>query len=106
MINFNEEFIETEVKPVWERIKDLIVNEKLEDIIIYDKYGQPRKNNSGNIMSAPNFPKSSEGNVFVRGTSSTSDNKPLTLNGIDMYRQQIWVKGLYMVEKLNDEDFI
>ena len=92
--------------PTWERIKDLIVNNKLEDVIVRDKNGNPRINNSRNIMSAPNFPKSSEGNVFVRGTSSTSDVKPLTINGVQMYRQQIWVKGKYMVEKLNSEDFV
>ena len=106
IINFDGDFIENDVRNTWERIKDLIVNDKLEDVIVLDKHGQPRKNRSGNIMSAPNFPKSSEGNVFVRGTSSTSDVKPLTLNGIKMYRQQIWVKGLYIVDKLNSEDYI
>ena len=104
--SFDEEFIENDVRKTWERIKDLVVNDKLEDVIVLDKNGQPRKNRSGNIMSAPNFPKSSEGNVFVRGTSSTSDVKPLTLNGIKMYRQQMWVKGLYIVEKLDSEDYI
>lgn len=106
MITFDEEFIENDVRKTWERIKDLVVNDKLEDVIVLDKNGQPRKNRSGNIMSAPNFPKSSEGNVFVRGTSSTSDVKPLILNGIKMYRQQMWVKGLYIVEKLDSEDYI
>lgn len=106
IINFDGDFIENDVRNTWERIKDLVVNDKLEDVIVLDKQGQPRRNRSGNIMSAPNFPKSSEGNVFVRGTSSTSDVKPLTLNGIKMYNQQIWVKGLYIVEKLDSEDYI
>ena len=106
MINFDDEFIENDVRNTWERIKDLVVNDKLEDVIVRTKDGQPRRNPSGNIMSAPNFPKSSEGNVFVRGTSSTSDVKPLTLNGIKMYRQQMWVKGLYIVANLDSEDYI
>lgn len=106
MLTFESSFIENDVKNTWERIKDLIVNDNLEDVVVLDSQGQPRKNRSGNIMSAPNFPKSSEGNVFVRGTSSTSDEKPLTLNGIKMYRQQMWVKGLYIVNKLNEEDYI
>ena len=83
-ITFDGQFIENDVRNTWERIKDLVVNDKLEDVVVLDKHGQPRKNRSGNIMSAPNFPKSSEGNVFVRGTSSTSDVKTLTLNGIKM----------------------
>lgn len=106
IINFDEEFIENEVRITWETIKDLIVNDKLEDVIILDRHGNPRKNRSGNIMSAPNFPKSSERKVFVRGTSSTSDVKPWNINGVQMYRQQIWVKGLYIVEKLNTEPYI
>ena len=106
IINFDEEFIENEVRVTWDTIKDLIVNDKLEDVIILDKYGHPRKNKSGNIMSAPNFPKSSERKVFVRGTSSTSDVKPLNINGVQMYLQQIWIKGLYIVEKLNNEPYI
>ena len=106
MITFDGEFIENDVRNTWNRIKDLVVNNKLEDVIVRTKDGQPRLNPSGNIMSAPNFPKSSEGNVFVRGTSSTSDVKPLTLNGIKMYNQQMWVKGLYIVEKLDEIDYI
>lgn len=106
MIEFGQEFVENDVRVTWERIKDLIVNGKLEDVISLDKFGNPRINSSGNVMSAPNFPKSSEGNVFVRGTSSTSDVKPLNINGVQMYRQQIWVKGLYMVDKLDNESYI
>ena len=106
IITFDEEFIQTEVRATWQRIRDLILNDELKDIIVKDRNGNPRKNRSGNIMSAPNFPKSSEGNVFVRGTSSTSDNKPLNINGIQMYNQHIWVKGTYIVEKLNNEDYI
>lgn len=106
MIDFSQKFIENDVRRTWERIKDLIVNKKLEDVVVLDKYGNPVINKNGVIRSAPNFPKSSEGNVFVRGTSSTSDVKPLNINGVQMYSQQIWVKGLYIVEKLNEIDYI
>lgn len=106
IINFDVDFIENDVRTTWERIKDLVVNDKLKDVIVVDKNGNPRKNRNGNVMSAPNFPKSSEGNVFVRGTSSTSDVKPLNINGVQMYHQQIWVKGLYIVEKLDSEEYI
>ena len=106
IIDFDKEFIEKDVRKTWERIKDLIVNNKLMDVVSLDKYGQPRINKSGNVISAPNFPKSSEGNVFVRGTSSTSDVKPLNINGVRMYYQQMWIKGLYVVEKLECEDYL
>lgn len=106
MINFEEEFIQKEVKKTWIRIKDLVNNNKLEDVIKLTKEGKPKINKNGVVSSAPNFPKSSEGNIFVRGTSSTSDVKPLEINGIKMYYQQIWVKGLYIVEKLNNEEYL
>lgn len=106
MISFEEDFIQQEVKKTWLRIKDLIINQKLKDIISLDKNGKPIINKNGIIRSAPNFPKSSEGNIFVRGTSSTSDVKPLEINGIKMYHQQIWIKGLYIVEKLNNEHYL
>lgn len=44
---------------------------------------------NGLIRKAVNFPKSKDHRVFVRGTSSDSSNKPLHLNDIDMYHQQI-----------------
>lgn len=106
MINFDEEFIENDVRKTWSKIKDLVTNNKLKDVVVLDKNGNPRKNKSGNVMSAPNFPKSSECNIFVRGTSTTSNSKPLTINGIKMYRQQIWIKGLYIVEKLTKEQYL
>ena len=44
MIEFSQEFVENDVKIAWERIKDLIVNDKLEDVISLDKFGNPRYN--------------------------------------------------------------
>ena len=103
---FENEFIEVDVRKCWEDIKYKIVNNKLKDIPKLDRNGNPRKNKLGNIISAPNFPKSSEGNVFVRGGGSDSNSKPLEINGISMYYQYAWVKGTYMVEKLEETDFI
>lgn len=106
MLDFDENFIENDAKVTWTRIKDLIVNHKLKDEIKLDKNGNPIINKNGVIRSTPNFPKSSEGNVFLRGTGSTSKSKPLTINGISMYYHQIWVKGKYIVEKLDEKDYI
>ena len=106
-LNFSQEFIENDVKKTWERIKYLIVNDKLKNVIETNKDGKPIINKkSGTIRQAPNFPKSADGNVFVRGTGSTAAKKPFTLNGIQMYYHQIWVKGLYIVDQLNQEEYI
>ena len=106
IIDFDEKFIEEDVKKTWTIIRNLIINNELEDVIKFDKDGNPKINKNGTIQSAPNFPKSSEGNVFVRGTGSTAKSKPLEINGIKMYYQQIWVKGKYIVDKLNNEQYL
>lgn len=104
---FDDDFIETHVRCVWERIRDLIVNGELVDVVCRDKKGNPIRNKkTGTVKSAPNLPKSSQGPVFVRGTGKDSTDKTLCINGVRMYRQQLWVKGAYMAELLRDEPFV
>ncbi|MDO4803411.1 MAG: MutH/Sau3AI family endonuclease [Lachnospiraceae bacterium] len=107
-LSFDQEFIETNVRLVWEKIRDLIFTDSLEDVIDIDKdSGMPRINaKTGTVRSAPNFPKSSEGVVFVRGDSKDSTVKPEVVNGIRMYRQYIWVKGSYIAECLSKKEFL
>ena len=47
------------------------INNKLKEEPILKKDGTPRKNKSGNVMTSINFPKSSEGNIFVRFCNTT-----------------------------------
>lgn len=104
---FDDEFIEEEVRRVWSRIKHLIVNDELVDVVSLDKEtGQPIINKTGVVKSAPNFPKSREGRVFVRGTSGDSTHKPECVNGVRMYKQQVWVKGSYAAMRMSKEDWI
>jgi len=104
---FDDAFIEQNVRPVWDKIRYLIYEQKLRDIVSIDKKtGQPKVNKTGIVQSAPNFPKSSEGIIFVRGSSSDSTFKPEEVNGIKMYRQYIWIKGSYISNKLADIDFL
>lgn len=105
-ISFSDEFIELNVKSVWERIRDLVIHKELKDIPVLDSKGKPRINKTGIPQTAPNFPKSSEGLIFVRGDSSDSTKKPETVNGINMYRQYIWIKGSYLSQKLEEKDFM
>lgn len=105
-ISFSDDFIELNVKSVWERIRKLVIYKELKDIPVLDKSGNPRINKTGIAQTAPNFPKSSEGVIFVRGDSSDSSKKPETVNGIAMYRQYVWIKGSYLSQKLDEKDFI
>lgn len=100
---FNDEFIQNEVKSTWMQLRDLMLNEKLEFIEETDKKtGLPKRNKTGEIKGAPNFPKSKDGNVFLRGTGRDSSDKPICIQGIRMYRQDIWIRGSYIAECLKE----
>ena len=104
--SFDDDFINNNVKPVWDRIRKLIFNKELIEVFEYDRNGEKLINRTGVPVSAPNFPKQREGNVFVRGSSSNSLYKPLVINDIAMYSQYIWLKGSYVVDVLNSLDYL
>lgn len=98
LVTFDGDFIENHVRPVWERIRKLVISRELRDETVVDKYGCPIRNRNGQIRTRTNLPKSCEGIVFVRGTGTDSTDKPINVNGIPMYRQQVWVKGSYLAD--------
>lgn len=53
-----------------------------------------------------NFPKSFDHIVFIRGSGIDSLLKPCCIQGIHMYRQYIWIKGKYMVDRLKKTNLI
>lgn len=105
---FDRHFIEGEVRRTWEDSRNLILRNELEWKYVYDRYGHKRMNGSGAYMGAPNFPKSSEYVVFFRGGADVSDEKSRTecVNGIRMLPQFLWLKGLYIVGKLQEIPYI
>jgi len=106
-LSFDDAFIEGEVRRVWEEIRRLITTGELRFVpTVSKKTGKPIVNKTGVVQGAPNFPKSRDGLVFVRGTSSDSTYKPETVNGIRMYKQQVWVKGSYIARRLDEEPWI
>lgn len=105
-IAFDDDFIEGEVRRTWEEIHDLVCNGKLRLVPQLDGNGRQVINKTGVPSEAPNLPKSADHVVFVRGTGSDSTRKPENVNGLAMYRQQIWVKGSYMAKRLRHEPWI
>lgn len=104
---FPESFIENHVRPVWERIRALIINGELRDVPSLDKNGKPIINKkSGVARSAPNFPKSSEGLVFVRGTGTDAAYKPLEINGVKMLSQNLWLARSVTVNALQSGTYL
>ena len=105
-LSFDDGFIYREVRSTWEEIRDLVWSGRLQETILVDKNGNPRKNKKGNYVTSINFPKSRHFPVFVRGDGADSDDKPEHLCGIDMYRQWIWIEGNFIVKMLDGQDYL
>lgn len=111
---FSDELINGTIREVYKIICDRLNNHTLVESYVYKKDGTMRINPTGVPRIELNFPKSSEYNIFVRGTSTDSTHKPWTLEGhaadgsniIHSYAQQVWIKGSYLVESLNEIGFI
>lgn len=106
LISFDNHFIDNEVKLTWNVIRDLVNNNKLVDVVQKDRSGTPILNSSGTVQSAPNFPKSKDYIVFLRGGGRDSSDKRLTLNGIAMLKQYVWVRGDYIAKELSNQSFL
>ena len=105
-ISFSQDFINTYAKWIWEQVRTTILSGNLKETIVLDKNGNPQYNKkTGTIKTSINFPKSRDDmKLFVRGTGDDSTKKPFSLCGIDMYFQQVWIKGLEIVNLLKEEN--
>lgn len=107
-IAFDDEFIREEVLRTWEDLRRTIFSGRLEEVFEYDRHGNVKRGPStGEPVSAPNFPKSQDHDVFLRGTGADARSKTLVINGVRMYRQwNIWIKGRVLCEMLADLPFL
>lgn len=103
---FSEEFIEKQVEFIWDDVRNKVFSNTLREEVILNKKGDPIINKNGTIKTSVNFPKSKDNDVFFRGTGMDSSDKTITINGIDMYRQNVWIKGSVINRMLNSVDFI
>lgn len=88
-------------RALWDGMRDLIFSGRLVDAPILKRDGTPRVTpKTGIPMTAPNWPKSRDGILFVRGTGADANDKPVTVNGVRMYRQNVWIKGRELADRL------
>ncbi|MFC6176642.1 MutH/Sau3AI family endonuclease [Companilactobacillus huachuanensis] len=106
-LTLDENLLQSQLKITWDKVRTLVWNDDIKMEMMHNKKGQ--------IMITPktklpkmqnNLPKSSNYTFFIRGTGSNAKNKTLNLNGIQMYQQYIWIKGLYMMNLINSTDYI
>lgn len=101
-LSFSEEFIENEVRKIWEEVRCLVLEKKLVETVSLNKAGQPIINKkTGTVKTSINFPKSKENIVFVRGGGLDASVKTEEVNGIKMYKQYVWIKGSYIADMLS-----
>lgn len=88
-------------RALWDGMRDLIFSDGLVDAPVLKRDGTSRVTpKTGIPMTAPNWPKSRDGVLFVRGTGTDANDKPVTVNGVRMYRQNVWIKGIELTRKL------
>lgn len=103
----NESILENDVRATWEKVRHLIKNDLLEDVLELKKDGTPIYGTvTGLPNSAPNFPKPRNFNFFLNGTGTNSSKKPFSINGVHMYYQNLWIKGKFIAKMLEEIDFI
>lgn len=103
---FKEEFIGNRVKFIWDDVRNKVFNNILSEEVMLDSNGRPTINKNGTVKTSINFPKSKDCDVFFRGTGKDSRDKTIIINGISMYRQDVWIKGSTINQMLNSVDFI
>lgn len=94
-------------RALWDGMRDLIFSDGLVDAPVLKKDGTPRVTpKTGIAMTAPNWPKSRDGVLLVRGTGNDANDKPVTVNGVHMYRQNVWIKGKELAKQFGREPSI
>lgn len=44
--------------------------------------------------------------MFLRGSGRDSFDKPVNINGVRMCRQNVWVKGTYIANRLKELSYL
>lgn len=99
---FSDEFIDHSVRRLWEDTREKIFTGTLVDVVQTRKDGTHVRLKDGSLSSAPNFLKSSQNVVFMRGSATDSSLKYKTecVNGVRMLPQFVWLKGSSVVAEL------
>ncbi|WP_410503317.1 MutH/Sau3AI family endonuclease (plasmid) [Exiguobacterium acetylicum] len=102
-----EELIEEDAQNTWTEIRSIMSENRLASVPVLNKDGTQRLSPKTRVpMEATNLPKSEEYTFFLKGTSSDALNKNVQINGVRIYRQNIWMKGKVVASLLNEIPFI
>lgn len=100
ILDLSDNEILNEARKTWEETRALIKNGLLRFVPCLDDHGAQRYTPKTKVpMGAPNLPKSEDHLIFFRGTGRDATDK-VNINGIDMLRQDYWIKGSYLADRL------
>lgn len=106
IIDLSDDEIISEARRTWVETRNLIKRGELRFVPCLNKQGQQRITpKTGIPMGAPNLPKAEDHLLFFRGTGHNARDK-VSLNGVTMLRQDYWIKGKFLVEKLKSTPII
>lgn len=99
--------LEADARVLWDGMRERILGGTLADVPVTRADGTPRTSpKTGLPMTAPNWPKSRDGALFVRGTGADATDKPVVVSGVRMYRQNVWVKGTVIARMVAEAEFL
>lgn len=102
ILDLSDGAIIDEAQRTWTEARQLIKRGELRFIPSLDKHGNQRfAPKTGVAMGAPNLPKAQDHLIFFRGTGQNATDK-VCINGICMLRQDYWIKGTYLAQKLQE----
>ena len=105
-IVFPMTFIKKQVRRTWKDTRRIVWSGHLRETERRRKDGSLIINKNGTVSTTINLPKSRDHPVFIRGTGQDSSRKTEEVNGIRMYRQNIWIKGKTIVEFLDSIEYL
>lgn len=96
----SDDLFEVELRRTWQEVHDLIEEGRLCVTTELDKNGMV------GYTKRTNLPKSRHYTFFLRGSGRDAKDKVLSIDGISLYWQDIWIKGTILCRLLNDESYV
>lgn len=101
-----DRIVDGAARACWDEMRRLVFSGELRDEVEYRSDGTAIVNASGAVRSAPNWPKSHDFEVFLRGSGRDANDKPLCVAGVRMYRQNAWIRGSSIAELLDSTPWL
>ncbi|WP_393964389.1 MutH/Sau3AI family endonuclease [Exiguobacterium sp. S22-S28] len=102
----SDDMFEVELRRTWQEVHDIISERRLRETIKLNKDGTVTYTPRTKVPTTQvNLPKSEDFTFFLRGSGRDASNKPVKINGLSLYRQDLWIRGRTLSQSLNDQPY-